>query len=593
MQKCHFSRALWLSAVSALLVFAPVRIPLEGDPPQSDVAELFDPRLIAQRLCGGERQWSGIAQAMASPQPNINARSPRLTGLGDYTYKITTASLDAQAFFDQGLRLIYAFNPGEAAASFRSASDKDPTCAMCCWGEALGLGGNLNGGMNQDNMPAALAAVKKAQENAPHVTPHEQALIGALAERYSADKTIKPQDLDLAYADAMAKVYATYSDDPDIADLSADAAMQVRSDPWGNWWDRTRTHPTGYLARAITALEKVLARYPDHPGAIHLYIHAMDGSLWPERAEPYADKLSKLMPGAGHMVHMPAHIYFNIGRYTDSLATNVAAIKVDEAYLTADAAATNVYRYGLYAHNVQFALASADMAGDTDSAFAMVEKIKAFVTQSGASQQRDGISAVAIYPVVAFGSPDEMLALPEPAADLPYAQGIWHYARGTAYAYKGDFRRAVKEADAIAKARSDRNAKAFGKRFGFTSKLLGIAEHVVRARVAAAQGKWSDAADSLQKAATFQDEVAFARDPPPWDFPVRQAWGVASWRAGKTAQAEELLRQALLEAPNSGYALYALQEISRTAGDETAVAEYSKLLKKAWAGKTPPELDRL
>lgn len=588
-------RALLFSTACALALAAPLRAP-EREAPAPAVepprlAEFYDPRFIAQNMCGtsADARLSPIVQAAQAAAPVVTQtpRSPRFEGLGPLTYKITTASPDAQAFFDQGLKLFYAFNPGEAVASFRAAADADPTCAMCAWGEALTLGPNLNGRMQPENNPAALAAAARAKELGAGATPREQALINAVAARYSADKAAKRDDLDIAYADAMANVHAAYIGDPEIAAIYAEAAMNVGSGPWDKWWDRTGRYPTGYLAGAIPAIEAVLKAHPEHPGAIHLYIHAMDGSVYPDKVVPYADKLAGLMPNAGHMVHMPAHTFFNVGRYTDALATNVAAISVDDAYLKGPAAATGVYRYGLYQHNVHFAIAAADMAGDMDSALRLAKIMNQF--QAANTVARFEVSeAASIHAVVRFQSPAEMLALPQPDKKLSYMTGVWHYARGTAFAAQKDPRRAAAEADAIDKLRTGKKPAATG----MFADLLGVAAEVVRGRVSASEGKWAEAAAHFGKAIEFQDEV-LARDPPFWDFPVREIQGVALFRAGKPREAAETLRQALLEFPNSGYALYALKEVSAALGDATAAAEYEKLFRKAWVGAAPPTLDKL
>jgi tetratricopeptide (TPR) repeat protein len=524
---------------------------------------------------------------MAAAIPDISARSPRFTGLGSLTYKITTASPDAQFFFDQGLKLFYAFNPGEAVASFRAASDADPTCAMCAWGEALTLGPNLNGPMQDENIPLALTAVRKARGLAANATPVERALIDAVAARYSADKDASRGDLDIAYAEAMAKVHAAYGNDMDVATVYAEAAMNVRSEPWRRGWDATGRFPTGFRGDSIAAIEDVLARQPDHPGAIHLYIHALDGSVFPDKVVPYADKLARLMPNAGHMVHMPAHTYYNVGRYKDALATNVAAIAVDDAYLNGPAAATFVYRHGLYQHNVHFAIVAAEMAGDEAAALRLAKLMNDFQGQ-GLQNRFEVSAAAAIHAVVRFQSPAEMLAVAKPDKKQAYMTGMWHFARGSAYAYQKNTRSALAEAKAIDALRTGRNPQATR----FLGDLLGVAAEVVRGRAAASEGKWLEAAAHFGKAVAFQDKVPY-RDPPFWDYPVRQAQGVALFRAGKHREAAEMLRQALIEAPSSGYALYALKEVSSAIGDELAAQEYGKLLEKAWSGSQPPDLQRL
>ena len=453
-----YGKGFVLFITSALALLLHVGAPPNTSQSEPSVAafDVFDPLAMRRSLCGKSYglEWFPRAAA-ATPPASDNVRSPHIPGLGTLTRKITTSNAEAQEFFDQGLRLVFAFNPGEAVASFRAASDLDPKCAMCFWGEALALGPNLNGPMNDADNPPAIAAAAKAQSLAANTTPQEQALIASVATRYSADKAVKRADLDIAFADAMTKVYAAYKTDPDIASLYADAAMEVHSDPWSRWWDRMHQNPNSYVAGAKDAVEDTLSRYPDHVGAIHLYIHVMDGSAWPEKAEPYANKLAALMPNAGHMVHMPAHIFFNVGRYKDALTTNVKAIEVDDAYLPTAHAPTNTYRFGLYFHNVQFAEAAAEMAGDAVTARAMAEKIVQLQTRADPERHNDFWGFVPMYPIVRFGTPEEMLALPKPDRKSVATTAMWHYARGTAYAYQGDARRALAEADTIANVLKD------------------------------------------------------------------------------------------------------------------------------------------
>ena len=586
-----YGKGFVLFITAALVLLLHVGTPPNTSPPEPNVAafDVFDPLAMRRSLCGKSYglEWFPRAAA-ATPLASDSVRSPHIPGLGTLTRKITTSNAEAQEFFDQGLRLVFAFNPGEAVASFRAASDLDTKCAMCFWGEALALGPNLNGPMNDADNPAAIAAAAKAQSLAANTTPQEQALIASVATRYSADKAVKRADLDIAFADAMMKVYAAYKTDPDIASLYADAAMEVRSDPWSRWWDRMHQNPNSYVAGAKTALEDTLPRYPDHVGAIHLYIHVMDGSAWPEKAEPYADKLAALMPNAGHMVHMPAHIFFNVGRYKDALTTNVKAIEVDDAYLPTAHAPTNTYRFGLYFHNVQFAEAAAEMAGDAVTARAMAEKIVQLQTRADPERHNDFWGIVPMYPIVRFGTPEEMLALPKPDRKSVATTAMWHYARGTAYAYQGDSRRALAEADTIAKVLKD------PKKYGdapFITNILKIAEQVVRGRVAAKQGKWDDATTAFSTAAKIQIDLE-GKDPPGWVFPVRQALGVAYFRAGKLPRAAEALRQTLMDWPNDAHALYAMKQVSAAMGDQAAATQYGILFEKAWLGSAPPELDR-
>src|SRR6478736_5410812 len=297
---------------------------------------------------------------------------PLWDGLGSLAYKITTASPTAQSYFNQGLRLTHAFNHEEAQRAFRKAQKLDPDCAMCFWGEALVLGPNINMPMVEEAVAPAFAAAQKARARAAKAGPQEQALIAALSTRYAENPKADRAELDAAYAAAMAKAAAQFPDDNEIAVLYAEALMDLS--PW-NYWQPGGREPNPQSADIVPTLERVLAKDPNHPGAIHYYIHAVEASDRPQRAEPYADRLRGVIPGAGHLVHMPSHIYYRVGRYLDALQDNRTAVKVDEKYLTDTNAPMGVYRLGYYPHNIHFVMASAQMAGDGPTVIAAAEKL--------------------------------------------------------------------------------------------------------------------------------------------------------------------------------------------------------------------------
>src|SRR5215203_3940093 len=375
----------------------------------------------------------------ATPAPAFADTDPPLwDGLGSLAFKITTASPEAQSFFDQGLRLTYAFNHGEAQRAFRKAQKLDPECAMCFWGEALVLGPNINLPMQDDAVAPAFAAAEKARALSPKASPREQALIAAVSTRYAKDAKADRAPLDAAYASAMEKVAAQFPDDNEIAVLYAEAVMDLS--PW-DYWQPGGQAPNQQSTPIVPTLERVLARDPNHPGAIHYYIHAVEASDRPERAEPYADRLRGALPGSGHLVHMPSHIYYRVGRYLDALADNKTAAEVDEKYLAATNAPMGVYRLGYYPHNVHFVLASAQMAGDGPTVIAAAEKLRGLIPDEVARVIAlvQPVKAAPYFAHALFSPPATVLALPDPGDAIPYVKAMWHYARGVASVAQGDF----------------------------------------------------------------------------------------------------------------------------------------------------------
>jgi len=577
---------LLTAVICAGAAAAYLQAPSHAEPPHADPTALFDPAIIARSMCGGGNLSLGMfSSAAAAETPPSKRLWP---GLGAHSFKVTTQSAEAQAYFDQGLRLVYAFNFGEALASFRAAQEHDPSCALCFWGEGFALGPNLNAAMPAGNAAPAWAATKKAADLAPSTTPLERALIAALAERYSSDPTHRREPLDTAYADAMYRVYQLFGDDPDVATLHADAAL-YESRTTG-WWINNGRLPTPRAAAALVALERALKLAPDHAGAIHYYIHAMDSSTRPERAEPFAEKLAQLMPGAGHIVHMPAHIYFRRGRYIEALDSNIAALKVDDAYLAQINSADGVYRHQLYAHNLHFAVAAAGMAGDRVNATSLALRLEEFLSR-GAIERPDMYAAAALHPRVRFAAPEEIRDLPEPPAQAPYLRGIWLYARGSAHVYAGDLLAARASVDALARLRQDTRLEDLLRSYIRAPHILLLAEEVVRGRIAAHERRWDDSFKHFAAAAAIQDQVR-GFDPPAWDFPVRQSLGIALLKAGRAEDAATVLREALMEAPHNGVVLYALIQAAIETQDETAAAAYRKLYERAWRGDRAPDLDR-
>lgn len=516
---------------------------------------------------------------------------PLWNNLGKLSYRITTSKPQVQKYFDQGLRLNYAFNHEEAARAFRIAQKLDPKCAMCYWGESLVLGPNINKPMDEKDIAPAVASNAKAMSLMSRASPHEQALIKALAARYSSDPNSDRETLNEAYADAMGKVAARYPNDQNIAVLYAESLMNLS--PW-DYWEAGGTRPKGKAAELVATLERVLKANPDHPGAIHYYIHTVEASSDPKRAEPYAERLGKLMPGAGHLVHMPSHIYYRVGRYKDSLAANKEAVAADETYI-AEQKPDGFYPAAYYPHNVHFVLASAQMAGDGKAVIQAADKLAGLITDDIARQFpiAQPLRVAPYFAHAQFSDPDTILAIPAPACDLPYVKGIWHYARGVAFAVKGDADSAQKEADEIERLQQSGDFTGVNEARVPAQDALQIAGHIVEARVAQAKGDFAGAAGQFEKAAALEEQLAYM-EPPYWYYPVRQSLGAALMQKGDLDGAEQAFRSSLIRAPNNGWALYGLSEVYKRRGDLQRASAAEELLDKAWAGeRTQLDLARL
>jgi tetratricopeptide (TPR) repeat protein len=578
-------------ALGLLIVNGSAAVPGGDDP-----AALLDPGYVAASACGLGAKRSAALKPMqvalaTSPtaiQDN-DAGPPLWDGLGNLSFAITTTEPLAQKYFDQGLRLTLAFNHAEAWRAFKKARELDPGCAMCFWGEAFVLGANINAPMDDGAQQPAFVALTNAKARAAGASPREQALIDALAARYARPGS-DTSGLAEAYADAMATVHARFPDDQDIAVLFADSVMNTS--PWDYWEADGRT-PKGRLGEAVAAIEGVLARNPDHPGAIHLYIHLTEASATPERAEPYADRLAALMPAAGHVVHMPAHTYYRVGRYLDSLRTNLAAVQADEAYL-ARVKASGIYPYGYYPHNIHFALVSAQMAGDAEHMIWAAERLPGKIPDQTAAEV-GWIQVILPAPYFAhaqFSAPEVVLGLEDPGATFPYVRAMWHYARGVAFAKRGDLDAAKGEAAQIADIGRSADWSMLLAWAVPAPDLLSLARHVLEARIAQAEGHPERAIEEFETAVQIQDSLAYT-EPPYWYYPVRQSLGAALLLAGRAEDAQAVFQKALIDAPNNGWALFGLSKAEEALGDPGGAAETRKLFERAWAGNAPPELASL
>jgi tetratricopeptide (TPR) repeat protein len=526
----------------------------------------------------------------ATPRPRKESEVPLWANLGPLTHPVTTTSSLAQRYFDQGLMFALGFNHAEARRNFQAAQRLDPFCAMCFWGEALVLGPNINAPMDPAMNEAALAALGQATHLIAGAREGERALIGALAARYSADPKAERAALDRAYADAMVEVAERFPADQTVAVLAAEALMDVT--PW-DYWEAGGATPKGRTATIVALLERVLAANPDHPGAIHLYIHAVEASDRPERAEAFADRLAAQNLDTGHLVHMPSHIYYRVGRYADSLSANRKAAAADEAFF-AKVTPEGIYAGGYYPHNIHFLMVSAQMAGDGATAVEAAEKLQATVSDEAARSIPwvQPIKAAPLFAHAQFSEPERILELDRPTGDMPYVNAMWHYARGVAQAARGDLAAARREADAIATLAAEADLGSLAAAGIPAEDVLAIARLIVLGRIEQAQANWSGAVASFEAAAALEDKLAYM-EPPFWYYPVRQSLGAALLQAGDAARAAEIFRASLKAAPHNGWALYGLREALARQGDAAGSEDAARRLELSWAGAKTLSLSRL
>ena len=498
---------------------------------------------------------------------------PLLEGLGDHRYEITTTAPLAQQYFDQGLRLYYAFNHSEAVRSFREAQRLDPRCAMCYWGEALAYGPNINLPMDRASALAAYAAIEEAVDARSHASTKEVALIDALAQRYTEDPPEDRAALDRAYADAMDELAGRWPADIEIGTLAAEAQMDLR--PWNYWTDSGEPQPG--MAVAFARLEHAVEIDPTHPGACHFYIHAME-KLHPERAVPCAERLASLMPAAGHIVHMPGHIYIRVGRYMDAVETNRHAVHADESYIRDQRPGVGMYTAGYYPHNYDFLAFAAMMIGLGDESIEASEKVVSLIPEEAFSTPGMGFlqhwSTRPMLFRVRFERWQDVLAVPAPPPERPHARAIWHYGRGRAGIAKGDLAAAAAELGELRRIAERPELATLKMEFNFSGDLLHIAERVLTGRLEAAHGRHDAAVAALSEAVRGEDALTYG-EPPEWSVPTRLDLGDVLLEAEDYGAAERVFRESLVQFPRNRWALEGLAASLRPQGrlDEATAVE--------------------
>jgi tetratricopeptide (TPR) repeat protein len=527
--------------------------------------------------------------AGCSPSPeDADATPPEVPlydNVGSYHHRITTASPEAQRYFDQGLAFSYAFNHAEAIRAFRHATTLDPDCAMCYWGIAFALGPNINAPISEEAAEEAFVAIGRARELAPAASEKERAFIEALSRRYVENPAAERAPLDAAYAEGMREVARRFPDDDDAATLFAQSVMDTS--PW-NYWD-LQGHPRPNTPEVLSALEGVLKRNPDHAGAIHLYIHAVEASPDPGRAEPYADRLAALMPGAGHIVHMPGHIYLRVGRYHDATVANERAVAADEGYFATDAAPGNMlYEIGYYPHNMHFKAMSASLEGRRAETLKAADETRSkmhpeMLLDPDMGGMMQHMSLTPLYAKVRFAMWDDVLTDPAPPEGATFMRLIWHTARGLAYVGTQRLADADAERERVMALKDDPSLEGVAvSSVNMATSVAAIAYEVLAGEIAAARGRADESATHLARAAQLEDGLTYM-EPPDWFIPVRQIQGATLLQLGRAREAEAAFRGDLQKFPNNGWSLSGLQASLERQGRTKEAAEVRAQFDDAWS----------
>src|SRR5258707_2342132 len=522
-----------------------------------------------------------FSSAILAQQSDMQMRMPQpkpveiYAGLGSLHHPTSTKNPEAQRFFDQGFRMIYGFNHEEAVRSFKRAAELDPEMAMAWWGVAYALGPNINMDVDPDREKAAFDAVQKAIALSPNAPANEQAYIKALATRYSNDPKADLKKLAVDYKSAMGELSKKYPDDLDAATLYAESAMDLH--PWQLW--SAEGKPAEGTEEIVAVLESVLKRNPNHPGAIHYYIHAVEASPNPERALAYAPKLPGLMPMAGHLVHMPAHIYERVRDYSSAAKSNVDAAAADEAYFKATGMHGVYSMY--YVHNLDFLAIANGMQGRYRDAIDSSNKLVDFTRPMIKDMPMfEPVLAKSLLMSERFHKWDEIMKQPNPDDSQLTTLTGWHYARGMAFAWRGDTVNAEAERQAFLKAEGSVPADSMSS-LNRTRTILMIAQDVLDARIAETNHDYQKALDSFFKGVKTEDSMAYD-EPPQWFHPVRESFGGFLLRIGNYADAEGQFRNDLERNKHNGRSLFGLTESLKAQKKSQAAAIAQREFESAW-----------
>ncbi|MBD2524120.1 lipopolysaccharide assembly protein LapB [Nostoc sp. FACHB-133] len=525
--------------------------------------------------------WVLILSLIAPNAAIAQARQPYtlISGLGAIHHPVSTTNAQAQEFFDQGLNLIYAFNHDEAVRSFQHAAKLDPHLAIAYWGIALALGPNINLEIDPNRELAAYQAVQQALALSTKASNQERDYIAALAKRYSQDPGADLYQLAVDYAKAMATLVELYPDDLDAATLYAESLMDLH--PWQHWTKDGKPQPD--TEKIVAILESVLKRNPNHTGANHYYIHAVEASPSPERALVSAKRLGTLAPAAGHLVHMPSHIYFRVGDYEGAMQANEQAIAQDDIYIK-KYQVQGTYPMMYYNHNVHFLMVASSMAGKYEDALQAADKLVANATAINPYlPMLEGFLGSKMLIQTRFSDWDAILKTPAPDVKLPTTTALWHFARGMAMAATGKLEEAASESRALLTAKQEISTEAT---IGFSpaSRILDIASKVLDAKIATKNNDYEYAIQLLEKATVAEDALDYV-EPPDWYFPTRESLGAVLLAKGDYKEAEKVFRTDLEKYPHNGRSLFGLQATLQALGKEDAAQVVKADLQTAWKGQ--------
>ncbi|GAA4471025.1 hypothetical protein GCM10023189_60780 [Nibrella saemangeumensis] len=508
-------------------------------------------------------------------------KAPLLKGLDGIHFPITTQNPEAQRYFDQGLMLAYGFNHAEAARSFFEATRLDSSCAACYWGYSYVLGPNYNAGMEDDNYDRAYQAVQQARQLAAKTTPKEQALIDALTKRYPAQPVADRGPYDKAYSAAMKEVYQQFPDDADIGALYAESIMDLH--PWDLWKKDGKPQP--WTPEIVATLERLLRKYPNHLGMHHFYIHAVEASRQPERGMNSARFLEKRVPGAGHLEHMPSHIYIRTGNYHDGTVANQRAVQADRTYLD-ELHAQGAYPLAYYPHNIHFIATLATLEGNRKTAMEAARQMAAETDRTIMKEPGWGTLqhyyTQPYYVAIKFGLWDDILQMKDEEPTLPYPKAIRHYARGMAFLGKNNLANSKAELAQLTKLANDTALKALTVwNINSTYDLLQIARRVLQGEIAAKEKNFNQSLLLLREAVALEDKLNY-NEPPDWLFSVRHHLGAVLLEAKRWKEAEQVFREDLAIFPRNGWALFGLQKALEGQGANARAQATQTQFNEAW-----------